>query len=341
MSYLCISDRWKMAHRRLDHVHYVISIPTKTQAITLGEVFQDYLKTRKELKAKTLYDYERIMCVALADWQGKPLLSITKDKIAKRHTMLGENNGNSYANLTMRMLRALFNFAIGQYEDAHGNPFISENPVKRLSQTRAWYHVERRQSYIKSHELAVWHQELMKLQNEILRDYLLLILFTGLRRQETAKLKWDNIDFKAKTLMIIDTKNNHPHNLPLSDFLYNLIDNRKQNSTSDYIFPGVGKEGYIIEPRRQMSKIIKSSGIQFTIHDLRRTFITIAESLDISAYAVKRLVNHKMNNDVTAGYIVTDVERLRKPMQQITDYLLSVVKINTKDNVIKLKHLDQ
>ena len=181
----------------------------------------------------------------------------------------------------------------------------------------------------------------MKLQNEILRDYLLLILFTGLRRQEAAKLKWDNIDSKAKTLMIIDTKNNHPHTLPLSDFLYDLFENRKQNSKSDYIFPGVGKEGYIIEPRKQMAKVIANSGIEFTIHDLRRTFITIAESLDISAYAVKRLVNHKMNNDVTAGYIVTDVERLRKPMQQITNYLLSVMNINLNNNIIELKHLNQ
>jgi hypothetical protein len=47
------------------------------------------------------------------------------------------------------------------------------------------------------------------------------------------------------------------------------------------------------------------------------------KSLDISAYAVKRLVNHKMNNDVTAGYIMTNVERLRKPMQQISDYIVS------------------
>ena len=30
-----------------------------------------------------------------------------------------------------------------------------------------------------------------------------------------------------------------------------------------------------------------------------------------------------MTNDVTAGYIVTDVERLRKPMQEITDYMLT------------------
>jgi integrase len=79
-----------------------------------------------------------------------------------------------------------------------------------------------------------------------------------------------------------------------------------------------GKAGYLIEPRRQVQKVIQLSAVPFTLHDLRRTFITIAESIDISAYALKRLVNHKMtNDDVTAGYIISDGERLRKPMQQI------------------------
>ena len=69
------------------------------------------------------------------------------------------------------------------------------------------------------------------------------------------------------------------------------------------------------------------TGIYFTCHCLRRTFITIAESLDIPAYALKRLLNHKMNNDITAGYIIADVERLRRPMQQITDYLLKYMEV--------------
>ena len=74
-----------------------------------------------------------------------------------------------------------------------------------------------------------------------------------------------------------------------------------------------------------MAKVSQMSGVNFTMHDLRRTFITMAESLDISAYAVKRLVNHKMTSDVTAGYIISDVERLRKPMQLITDSLLKFI----------------
>ena len=79
----------------------------------------------------------------------------------------------------------------------------------------------------------------------------------------------------------------------------------------------------LVEPKKQIARVIERSGVVYTLHDLRRTFITIAESLNISPYAIKRLVNHKMSNDVTAGYIVSDTERLRRPTQQIADLLAS------------------
>ena len=74
----------------------------------------------------------------------------------------------------------------------------------------------------------------------------------------------------------------------------------------------------------------------WVLHDLRRTFITIAESLDIPAYSLKRLLNHKMRNDITAGYIITDVERLRRPMQQITDYILKAAGEKATAEVVQL-----
>lgn len=260
--------------------------------------------------------------------------------MAKRHAELGKTS-KAQANLTMRFLRALFNFAAWQYEDSKGQTLILENPVKRLSQTRAWYRVERRQTVIKAHELAPWFQAVMNLKNDIksqnretIRDYLLLILFTGLRREEAARLTWNHVDLTTKTLKVTDTKNHHDHTLPLSDFLDDLLLKRKAHAVNEYVFAKANGNGYIVEPRKQMTRIIEQSGVTFTIHDLRRTFMTVAESLDISAYAVKRLANHKMNNDITAGYIVTDVERLRKPMQKITDFMLNAAgyKLPTKDN---------
>lgn len=103
------------------------------------------------------------------------------------------------------------------------------------------------------------------------------------------------------------------------------------------MFPGEGKLGYIVEPRNAMGWVITASGVEFTLHDLRRTFTTIAEGLDISAYSLKRLLNHKMRQDVTAGYVITDVERLREPMQRITDFILRAVGVKVSTEVVELK----
>lgn len=116
-----------------------------------------------------------MFATGFAGWGDKPFLAITKDSVAKHHKKLGNERGEAYTNLAMRLLRVLLNFAAGQYEDTQGKSLITENPVKRLSQTRAWYRVERRQSFIKAHELAAWYLGVQQLQSEVLRDYLLLI----------------------------------------------------------------------------------------------------------------------------------------------------------------------
>ncbi|ALQ50490.1 tyrosine-type recombinase/integrase [Nitrosomonas ureae] len=158
-------------------------------------------------------------------------------------------------------------------------------------------------------------------------DYLLFLLFTGLRRQEVAALKWSAIDLNDLSFTLKDTKNREPLTLPLTDFIVQLLESRKVIKYSEYVFAGDGKAGYLIETRRQVQKVTEFSGVIFTLHDFRRTFITITENIDISAYALKRLVNHKMSSDVTASYIVNDVERLRRPMEQISLKLLQLLKV--------------
>ncbi len=314
----------------------------KAKAVTLAQAFEDFLEARKSLKPRTVSDYSRAMTKYFGDWLNKPLTQITKDMVERRHSKLGKAHGAAQANQAMRTLRAIFNFAAGKYEDARGRSLIPENPVKRLSQTRAWYRVEHRRTVIKPHELSSWYGAVMVLNSdwatskaEVVRDYLLLLLFTGLRRTECATLRWEDVDLEGKTLTVIDTKNREPHTLPLSDFLYDLLSRRLEQSDSDHVFPGSGRTGHIVEPRRHMERVAEQSGVSFTLHDLRRTFITAAERLDIPAYALKRLLNHKIGNDVTAGYIVADVERLRKPMQIITNYFLSAMEVKPESPVIE------
>jgi len=321
----------------------------ESHKIDLRQVFNDYLVARKDLKETTINDYEKVKNWGLKDWMDKPIVDITKTMVMRKHSKLGESS-EARANLAMRLVRALFNFAAANYENGYGKPLITENPVKRLSDTRAWFRVERRNTVVKAHQLPKWFEGVNSLANvdhntrldradmgRTVRDYLVLLLLTGLRREEAASLTWDNVDLKSKTLTVQDTKNRTDHTLPLSDYLLKLLAQRYEGSKiSGYVFPGYGPKGHIIFVGKHKDKAIKAAGFKFTLHDLRRTFITIAESIDIPFYAVRRLANHKMANDVTAGYIVTDVERLRKPMQKITDFILRSGKLKNNNNIMEI-----
>ncbi|MFZ2315830.1 MAG: tyrosine-type recombinase/integrase [Gammaproteobacteria bacterium] len=315
----------------------------KIKAITLQQAFDDYLHARKSLKQTTIDDYKRVLKQVMPDWLNKPIANISRDMIANRHAKFGDSNSKARANLCMRLLRAIFNYAIYQYQTEDGKNVININPVKFLSHARSWYRIERKQTIVKQHQLADWYRGVAALSERyqfdhaaLWQDYFMLILLTGLRRTEAASLRWENVDLKGKILTLPDTKNRSTHILPMSDFLVELFERRSQAAQSEYVFPASIGTGHIVEPRKTMLKVIEISGVEFTLHDLRRTFITTAESLDISSYSLKRLLNHKNSNDVTAGYLVIDVERLRKPMQQITSYLLKSMKITESAEVVSV-----
>lgn len=302
----------------------------KINAMALRDVMKDYFKARKDLKPRTKKDYQNVLGEVIPDWLDKPLNNITREMIAKRHSHHGLNHSKARANNAMRVLRALFNFAMFEYQSFDGKPIISVNPVKYLSHTRAWFRIERKQTVIKPHQLAAWYNGVIRLveldtfRNALLwHDYFLLLLFTGMRKMEGASLRWDDVDLLDKTITLHDTKNRENHILPMSDFIFDLMERRSRNKISEFVFPAESKTGYIYDPKKAIYKVVELSGVSFTLHDLRRTFATIADNIDLPAYALKRLLNHKMHNDVTAGYIISDAERLRKPMQQIADFLLN------------------
>lgn len=300
-----------------------ISKKKAVQSIRLGDAFENYLLVRKNLKPTTIHDYRRCIDGSLSDWCNLPLSSFTQEMVEVRHRVLG-NKSHARANNTMRVLRAVFNHAIASSEDENGMPLLTLNPVDRLNKTRAWYKITPRQTYIKQHQLEAWFKATQKLSNRTTRDYLHLLILTGLRRSEASRLAWAHVDFASKTLTIPVTKNHRAHHLPLSPYVEQLLTRRHAERDGLYVFTSESDRGYLIEPKTAVAKVATICGVPFTLHDLRRTFITVAESLDVSGYALKRLLNHIDPNDVTASYIVSDVERLRKPMELISKRMLEL-----------------
>jgi integrase len=168
----------------------------------------------------------------------------------------------------------------------------------------------------------------MSIKNRTVRDYLLVMLLTGLRRTEAASLLWSDVNFDARILTVRPevSKNHREHRLPLSPFVCKLLLRRlAERKKSDYVFHGRTGNTHIKEFRELIAEVRTKSKCPFLIHDLRRTFLTMAERLDIPHYALKKLANHVPQNDVTAAYVVIDVERLRGHMTRITDQFLALL----------------
>lgn len=148
------------------------------------------------------------------------------------------------------------------------------------------------------------------------------------------RLRWENIDLIGNTLHIPETKNGDPLDLPLSTFLVDLFSKRQKHAAhSEWVFPGTGEGGHFVEVKRALRRVRDTSGVKFTTHDLWRTFITIAESLDVPYYALKRMLNHRSNGDVTGGYIVIDAERLRGPVEQVAQKILELAQVKNTSSV--------
>ena len=322
----------------------------ETATLTLSKAFENYL-TARALKESTREDVKRGQ-KKIQDWMSKPVVDITRDMVARRHRKIGQKSP-SQANLVMRYLRAVLNHASESHLGPDGRPLLIDNPVNVLSATKSWHRLQPRRSYLKPHELQPWMSAVEGLTERTelkdaspqagrllkcgatARDFFMLLLLTGLRRSEALNLRWGDVDIKGKTLTIPDPKNHQPHTLPLSDHLHEMLKQRAKASSSQYVFADADGQRFT-NLRYPLKRVEQVSGLSVSCHDLRRTFATVAESLDIPAYAVKALLNHKTGGDVTAGYIQITPERLRQPMQRITDYFLRAGEIRSS-NITSLK----
>lgn len=301
----------------------------KTKSIKLNQVLEDYLAVRK-LRPNSSRLYRSVIRHRLHDWLSLPITEISREMIERRHREISTLNGQlkaskSQANMTMCVLKLLLNFAAQRYQ-LDGKPVLLVNPVNTLSHNRSWHRIPARQGIIPDHKFKDWFGAVNSLASSTVRDFLLLALFTGLRHREASTLRFDDIDFDARTLTIRSeiAKNHKEHRLPLSSFVFALLKRRRELiTTSPFVFPG--RHGPIVHICHSLEQAQRNSGVHFTVHDCRRTFLTVAERLGIPFVVLKKLANHSGGNDTTLRYIIVDVERLREPVELISEKLLSLM----------------
>lgn len=318
----------------------------RSSDITLRQVLKDFKTLRgHKLKPDTLAQYEERLIRYFSDWFDLPLSAITSRKIVNRHKDIGESGAKTGANGGIRVLKLMFNFAINYYRDEQEKPFFTSNPVNVLNKSalNLFFEEKRRKNMINKSDLKKWWQAVIELKdyqpkrnnksapNMVTCSYLYrFMLLTGLRFHQAVAPTWGNIDLKRGMLTTVKKVGNDSFTIPLSIQAVKLLREWKKTNDSEFVFPNEQRTGPISNDgsRGSVELVVKASGVNFSHHPLRNTFITIAESLDISETTRKRLHDHATagdKGDVTSGYIVTTIDRLRDATQRISDHIFDIV----------------
>jgi integrase len=268
---------------------------------TLQQVYLSYLDV-KRLKPKSVKVYNQIMSTSLATFQSLPVTQISPHMVLQLHKKLPPYAGN----IAMRLLRALFNFA------------ELPPPTVTLTRNRVWNKERRRKTVLtpgSNGTIRQFCKGATALQDSELRDFLLFLLFTGLRKSEVLNLEWSDVNLKTSVVTLRTTKRDENVVLPLNTYALSIL--ALKTPSSD------GKVFRTSASTQQLARV----GVDFCLHDLRRTYITAGDDCDIRAEVTKQLVNHALSG-VTDGYICRSTEKLRVASQTIGDYLRAQTQID-------------
>lgn len=291
--------------------------------LTLQELLERYLSDKSDLREASVKDYRQQLKTGFADWFDKPINSISREMVLARRKQFTGARDNK-----MRVLRLLLRYAVVTLKA------LEENPVDVIRDGGLWSRPKRKTRMIASDNLKDWYQAVLKLNNEKARVYLLLLLHTGLRDQDIRYLEWQDIDFKNGSFLARDTKNHSDFTAYIAPQIEPYLKNLQElTGHGRYLFPGETKDGVMDVPRKPITQVCKETGIVFSSHDLKRTFLTIGEATMIPFSLLKALANHKTDLDVTGGYINAEAKTRRAATYKIADYIKTQIALNDRTQI--------
>lgn len=140
-----------------------------------------------------------------------------------------------------------------------------------------------------------------------------LILVSGQRPGEIAAMRRGDLNLKASTWTITDTKNRRPHLVPLSLLALELIGHALNRHDGEYVFPA--RSDAKREPclhreslSRAAHRLSRRLGEPWRPHDLRRTATTGMARLGVTRFIVDRVTNHVDQSVTGRHYDLYDYE---------------------------------
>jgi len=249
-----------------------------TSSITFAELSEIYIEYARANKKSWKRDVVSLNSL-LRFFSNMKLNQITPYHIEKYKLKRRSSVSPATVNRDLACMKHMFSLAIKWGKTA-------KNPVKEVKLFKV---NNKRLRFLIEEEV----QRLIECCSDELKTIVVTAVYTGMRRGEILNLRWSDIDFRKRLIMIDDSKGGVPRQIPINDLLMRTLSELHLRSSGDFVF--LNKYGKPYRDIRSAFKTaLKKAGINdFTFHDLRHTFASHLVMSGVDLVTVKELLGHK------------------------------------------------
>lgn len=251
--------------------------------ITFREMMEKYLSDHSQInKAPSSYKRDKSLSDHLVGYFGDMYLTEISPKAIAEYKVMRRKAAASpkTVNNELILIGHAFTKAIREWE------WVENNPVTKVDKEKVNNIIER---WLTLDE----EKALMRVSPKWLQELINFAISTGLREGEILDLKWHQIDFSRKTLLISEQKNDAVDTLPLNETAMAILQAKFEIRPQGVGYVFINRRNTRINTRnmlRAFSSVKKKAGvIGFRFHDLRHTFATRLVQNGVDLYTVQKL----------------------------------------------------
>lgn len=215
-------------------------------------------------------------------WAGKSVHEIGKRDVVEVVSAIEQRGAPVAANKALKSIKMFLNWCVGrailERSPAEGVPA----PAKEVARDRMLSDDELASVIVAAAEIDDCYGGIVE-----------LLALTGQRREEVAKLAWEEIDITRRlwTIPKSRTKNAKAHVVHLSDQSIAVLDRMTGKDRDVYVFGGAKPFQDFARTKRKLDELSMVTG--WRLHDLRRTCVSGMARLGVAPHVADKILNHQ------------------------------------------------
>lgn len=249
-------------------------------------------------------------------WVGRSIHEIGKRDVVEVVSAIEQRGAPVAANKTLKSIKTFLQWCVGRavldQSPAEGVPL----PTKEVARDRVLSDDELARVILAASEVDDCYGGIVE-----------LLALTGQRREEVAKLAWDELDLAQRvwTIPKLRTKNAKPHIVQLSDQSIAALKRMKKQGPHVFAFHGAEPFQDFARAKRKVDELSDVTG--WRLHDLRRTCVSGMARLGIAPHVADKVLNHQSGTITGVAAVYQRHEFLRERKDALERWGTHVAKI--------------